>query len=502
MSIAQSAAVLNHDSLTQAVAQLQALVHQAVQEGTAVHQVERSLWEQLLQLGRQLLTQFFAQLGTGDLGETVTLPDGASVRRLEQLHTRRYVSIFGEFALARTAYGSREGQAIAFVPLDNRLQLPGNPFSYVLQDWDQALAVEEAFGQVNATIARMLGLDQHVDSLEAMNRQMAEDVTAFREQRPLPAPETEGDLFVTTADGKGVIVRGAGSPTLCGGHREKGQKANQKRMATVGAVYSVDRYVRTPEEVVAALFREPEPVPPPRPRPQNKQEWASLPADEAEPLASIDVVYRWIQWEWSQRNPDGRRPTVHLHDGQEALWDACARYLPQENAVDILDLMHGTPRLWEAAHVFHREGSAEVVPFVRARVLQVLQGKVESVIRGLRRLGAHHKITGSKKKTLQRICAYLWKNRHRMKYDEYLKAGYPIASGVIEGACRHLVKDRMERAGMHWTIEGAQAMLDLRSIHVNGNWQAYQAYRLESEMERLYPHREVVAGDAYIAMAC
>src|SRR5205807_7397231 len=126
---------------------------------------------------------------------------------------------------------------------------------------------------------------------------------------------------------------------------------------------------------------------------------------------------------------------------------------------------------------------------------------VEGVIRTLRRRAAVRGLTGAKKKALARICGYLRKNRQRMRYDVYLRAGYPIASGVIEGACRHLVKDRMERAGMHWTLEGAQAVLDLRSVHISGQWETYQGYRIERETERLYPHRQLVAGEAFFALA-
>jgi hypothetical protein len=88
-----------------------------------------------------------------------------------------------------------------------------------------------------------------------------------------------------------------------------------------------------------------------------------------------------------------------------------------------------------------------------------------------------------------------------MRYDEYLRAGYPIASGVIEGACRHLVKDRLEGAGMHWTAAGPQAMLDLRSLWIAGQWEAFQEYRIERDRERLYPHRDLIAGEAFFALA-
>src|SRR5947209_3413262 len=183
MSIAEPLTVLKAELLQNLVPHVLDVLSRALHEGTAVHLIESQLWDLALQLGRRSLTAFFDACGTGDLGETLALPNGHTVQRLEQLHRRRYVSIFGEFRLARTVYGSREGQALEFVPLDNRWQLPQSVFSYVLQDWDQALAVEQAFSQVNQTIARMLQLKQSVDSLEGMNQQMSQDVSWFREEQ-------------------------------------------------------------------------------------------------------------------------------------------------------------------------------------------------------------------------------------------------------------------------------------------------------------------------------
>jgi hypothetical protein len=164
-------------------------------------------------------------------------------------------------------------------------------------------------------------------------------------------------------------------------------------------------------------------------------------------------------------------------------------------AIDILDLLHVTPRLWQAAHAFHEEGSQAAEDFVRDRLLRVLQGKAVGVIRGLREMATKGGLAGAKKRTVATVCNYLEANRERMHYDEYLRAGYPIATGVVEGACRHLVKDRMERAGMHWTVPGAQAMLDVRSIHVSGLWEEYQQYRITEATQRLYPHRTLVEKD-------
>ena len=495
MSMTQQMPPLKAETLQQQFAALNAFVRSAAREGTPIHEAERGIWQRLLKLGRLALGQFLDLQGGGDQGEALVLPDGHTCQRLPQLHRRRYVSIFGEFLLQRTAYGSREGQRVEFVPLDNRLQLPASAFSYLLQDWDQALCAEQAFGQASATIARILGLEQSVDSLEQMNADMAARVDDFREGRPMPAPQQEGELLVVSADGKGVVMRRQASDGPAPPHRAKGEKASHKRMATVGAAYSVDRYPRTPEQVVAALFRDGPPDTGPRPQPQHKHVWASLGGGpEGEACSGADVVYPWLLNEVAERNRGLVKEMVYLHDGQEALWKACARHLPRKNATEVLDLLHVTPRLWQAAHLFCPEGSAEAEAFVRARLLRVLGGEAAGVIRGLRQMGTKRGLSGGRKKALAAVCKYLGKNVGRMRYDEYLAKGYPIASGVIEGACRHLVKDRMERAGMHWTVSGAQAMLDVRSVYVNGDWEAYQGYRIERETQRLYPYRALVQG--------
>jgi hypothetical protein len=502
MSMAQEPSVLKWQ-MEEVAAQLEAFVHGAAEEGQAIHEVERRLWKYLLDLGNRCLGHFLALQGDGDMGETVRTDEGQQWQRLEERHDRRYVSIFGVFELTRVVYGSREGQKIEFVPLDNRLQLPPSVYSYVLQDWSQGLCVESAFGQVAATLLRFLGLKVSVDGLERTNAQMAERVEAYRLDRPAPAAETEGALLVASADGKGIVMRRSADDQAPASHRTKGEKASKKQMATVGSVYTVDRHLRTAEEVVAALFHDRREERP-RPKPQNKHVWANLTRREAAgETSSIDLVFKAILNEVVERNRrDGEwvRPMVCLNDGQEALWDARDAYLPA-SVIDVLDFLHVTPRLWKAAHVFHREGSAAAEAFVRDRCLRLLQGGVGGVIRGLREMATKHGVTGAKKKTIAQICGYFEKNRERMRYDEYLAQGYPIASGVIEGACRHLVRDRMERAGMHWTPTGAQAMLDVRSMHVDGEWESYQTYRIQHELHELYPNRSLVEGSQY-QMAC
>ena len=317
------------------------------------------------------------------LGDHVRLPDGSTADRLPTTHARGYRSVFGDFTLTRTCYGTRDGQKIAFVPLDNRLQLPASDYSDLLPEWDSALGCESAFARVAVTIRDILGVEQPVDSLERNHRRMAEAVASFRDARPVPTPADEGDVFVVSADGKGVPMRRGPDDPPAKAHRGKGDKANKKRVAIVGAVYSVNRYPRTPAEVVAALFRDPRTAGAPRParpEPVGKHVWGRLSrASDGSLGEPIDAVFGWSAGELGRRNRSGR-PVVCVMDGQEALWDGRGRHVP--GAVEVLDILHVTPRLWQAAHLFHREGTPGATRFVRDRVERILGGCVTGVVAG------------------------------------------------------------------------------------------------------------------------
>jgi hypothetical protein len=490
MMMAQNASGSKLPELLESVAELFRFVQQAAETGKPVHEVELGIWQRVLALGRQSLEQFLMMQGTGDVGETLSLPTGRVLQRLEELHSRIYQSIFGEFSLERTVYGTRESQKIEAVPLDARLQLPESDYSYVFQDWAQVLGVNHAFARTAETLQRILGLNVPVDSLERMNRQMAESVADFRESLPAPAAEEEGEILVVTADNKGVPMRRPAKELPAGCRRKKGEKANKKQMAAVGCVYSVDPKHRTAEAVVAALFREPAAATPtPEPVAQEKRicSFLSREGPDGTWQDGEETVFTWMAHEVQTR----RRPQqkiVCVMDGQRSLWLMGRRIFPEEQVVEILDLLHVTPRLWEAAYLFHREGSDEAAAFVRERLLRILQGKAGAVIGGLRQMATKRGLRGTKLQKLKTLCKYLGKNLSRMRYDQYLAAGYPIASGVIEGACRYVVKDRMERAGMRWTVPGAQAMLDLRTTYVNGQWEEFHRYRIAREKQRLYPY--------------
>jgi hypothetical protein len=486
----------NHDALEPALNDLKAYVQRAARQGVAAHEAEAGIWHRVLQLGHQALGLLFHLVGPGDVGETVVLPDGQEVRRLETPHPRVYQSVFGRFQLERVVYGTRAGQKIAYVPFDTQLQLPESDFSYLLQDWAQSVAMDQAYRQVPETLGRILDVHPSVDSLERMNRKMAKTVRPFRESRLAPEPEDEGALCVVSADGKGIPIRRVTPEAAIQGHDPQQEaKKNRKKMAVVGTVYTLDPLVRTPEEVVESLFRLPEDHRPAaeRPVPQHKRLWASLPHEQdGREVSATEQTFGWLAQEVARRNPEAAKPILLLMDGQKSLWEAGQRVLPQVSTIEILDLLHATPRLWDAAHLFYGGDEEQALSFVYDRVLRLLKGEVPAVVAGLRQMGTKRKLRGKKRDKLAKICGYLENNTHRMHYDVYLAAGYPIASGVIEGACRHFIKDRMERSGMRWTIESAQAMLDVRSTYLNGDWDDFMRYRIAQETQRLYPYRALV----------
>ncbi len=482
------------------VARLWQFIEGAARQAAAAHVVEEELFRRLLALGRQLYARFLALQGTGDVGEHFALPEGRSLRRLEETHERSLMTIFGEFSLDRAVYGTREGQAIEAVPLDARLQLPDSKFSHLLQNWNQLVATEQPYGQVAKVLEMILGVSQHVDSLERMSRGMAASAEEFCWSQPAPPPAEEGEILVESADGKGVPIRhAADAPPIRDHEHRRGPKPDRKRMATVAAVYSVDRFVRTPEQVLEALFHDPQAARPDdlpqRPRPQHKRTYARLDDDPKlpndQPVNGAAAAFGWLEHQVRERLATRKQPVelVCVMDGQPSLWELKERFQSDLPTVEILDLLHVTSRLWKAAHLFHPGDLPAAEAFVRELAGKILRGGVKSMIHSLRSRATRRGLNAAPRRSLEGICNYFAKNLDRMRYDEYLRRGYPIASGVIEGACRHVVKDRLERTGMSWTPSGAQALLHLRAIATSKQWDAYHQYRVERETTRLYPYQ-------------
>jgi hypothetical protein len=464
-------------------------MEEAAAGGERLDRVENEVHHRLQDIGRSLLQEHVEAQGTGDLGPTLEYK-GRELRRLEDLHERRVMTVFGGLVICRAVYGTRETQKHELVPLDARLGLPEGEFSYLLQDWAQSFCIEESHEQSQTKLERILGFRLTVRSLEHMNQQMAQAVPSFLAARPAPPLQEEGSILVVTVDGKGVPMRREASEQPAQGRkrRRKGEKANKKREACVGAVYSIEPFVRTPQDIVNDTLRKRRRED--RPEPRHKRLRAELTHPiEGQEVRGKELTFRWLVEEVAQRRQPGQ-PLIFLSDGDAALHRMQQNRLP--GAVCILDIYHAIERIWDAATCFHPEGSQEANDFVVQRLERILEGKVGRVIGGLRQMATKQGLRGSRLAQLSDAVGYLSNKRACMKYDEYLAEGYPIGSGVAEGACRHLVKDRMEGTGMHWRVPGAQAMLHLRAVWLNDDWDAFQHHRTKEEQRLLYPYRPFV----------
>ena len=469
----------------------------AADQHRPMDQVEETIFRDHMTIGRSMLQAFLDMAGTGDVGPTLTIagdphsdPD-QELPRLDQPRKRPYLSIFGAIDIARICYGHDRVEA---APLDARLHLPQRQYSYLFQRWLGAFVVDDAHAEAIRKLETILGLGIAVKASEDLNREQASDVEVFQDSLPVPDAEDEGPLLVVTADCKGVpLVREAvqeiegpgatvprdGPGRSSGSHRRgKGEKANKKRMAAVGAVYTIKPFVRTADEVIEDVMRKE--ARRRRPGPQDKRVRAEL-------LVGKVALFLWLAQEVIRRNPRGAKPVIFLSDGERALHDRQGEYLP-EGTICILDLFHVLERWWKVAWCFfdERTQKRQAHQWVEERLRRLLEGKVDSVIRGIRYQATRYELRGQERKTAGDAADYFERNRARMKYDEYLAAGYPIGSGVVEGACRHLVKDRMERTGMRWLPSGAQAMLDLRATYLNGEWNDFWKFHVEREDQRLY----------------
>jgi len=394
-------------------------------------------------------------------------------------------------SIARTAYGSRPTQKLEILPLDSRLGLPDSDFSNLLQDWDQSFCVQGSYEQSRQSVQRILGLGQTVGSLETMSQSMAQEVAGFFEQHPAPPPAPKRSIIVLTADQKGVkrrrnLSEDGPAPK---GRLKKGQKPGKKKMACVGGVSTIEPFVRTAQDVVNEVLRHKKKTE--RPRPRDKRLRAELTQRyEGEQIKGTEFIFGWFSQEVTNRNPQGRLPVVCVMDGERKLWRILKSMFP--DVICILDLYHVLERLWTIAYCFYPESSPEAQNFVLTRLERLLEGKVGYVIGGIKQMGVKNKLSKNKREKRNAAITYLENNRDFMKYDMYLSAGYPIGSGVVEGACRHVVKDRMEQTGMHWRIPGAQSILHLRALYLNGDWESFQQYRIEQQCQRLYPYKDCV----------
>jgi len=436
-----------------------------------VNQMERSLFRQVLRLGLKLLQLF---LLTRVQAESHAPQPGVG-RTSVPYHSQKpidYFSIFGKLTFER-AYFYTSGQPGVF-PLDDALNLPERCYSDLLMESAELLAVDSAYDKGLEVMARLLGLTLSELALETSVAEHSQQVKAFYRQKDKFPIQEEGRILVAQADGKGVPMVRRETADLKA-RRGKGDKKTRKKEAIATAVYTIEPYPRTPQAVVDALFKKDQPSVK-RPTPCHKQIFASLDGKEA-------AIQRLAEWA-ARRDHPHIRDRVALTDGSEPLQkQVLARLL---GFTLVLDIIHVDEYIWKAGTAIYGETDPKRAGWVEAQMLDILSSRADQVIQQLVDKTQSVRKSSQAGKVFRQVANYLRRNQPYMDYADYLRRGWPIGTGVVEGVCRHLVKDRMELSGMRWALSGAGSLLALRAVNENGDWEEFHEYRRTQRHEQLY----------------
>jgi hypothetical protein len=406
--------------------------------------------------------------------------------------TRTVETPFGEIAVTRKLYRAVGVPALA--PVDAALGLPEEKYTLEVRRIVAEESAKSSFDEVVELIDKRTGASVPKRQVEELTVRSAQDFDDFYAAR-LREPEATSDLLVLSFDGKGIAMRhddlraatrkaAEATPRTLHSRLAKGEKPNRKRMAQVAAIYSLPLWRRTIADVLHGLH-DPKKRDAERPRPVNKRVWASL---EHGAQQVVDDAFA----EGLRRDPERERRWIVLVDGQPDQIKRVQRGA-RKAGVEItiqLDIVHVLEYLWRAAYAFHPQSSPEAEKWVEDRLHALLSGRsAGELAKSLRGMIVRHGLDAKTAKPVVKCASYLVKNARWLHYDRALADGLPIATGVIEGACRHLVQDRMGRTGARWSLTGAEAVLRLRALRASGDFDDYWQFHLAKEHERTHASR-------------
>jgi len=401
--------------------------------------------------------------------------------------TRKIESRFGEVELSRIGYS---GPFVGSVfPLDAELNLPPDKYSHGLRSEIAHLTAVASFDETLELLGRQGGGILPKRQLQEVSADIVRDFKEFYEQ-PLDLSSEKGSVLVITADGKGVSMHNQDLRPAAKKQAEKdqdkkkarlqpGEKKGRKRMATVVSVYETSPYQRTPEQLLSIDGE----VVPARPEIKNKRVWAEITEDMGN---ALDQGFQ----EALRRDPEQKMEWVVLIDGQtDLIRQVEAQAEKHDVTVTVIqDFIHVVEYLWKAVHALYpeKENAEKREKWVQGRTLEILKGNAQSVASGLRRAATRRGLDEDKRVPADTAANYIEKNQKRLRYAEALQKGLPIATGVIEGACRHLVKDRMDLTGARWRLKSADAVLKLRALKTSGDLKKYLSFHFWKERCRNY----------------
>ena len=322
MSMAHLQEEIKGKSLIELAEQLEASIREAAQARKPLYEVEKDTFGYALRIGYAAIEQLLILQGDGDLGESVVTKDGRRLERSEEPAERPLRTVFGEHTIRAYVYAAGSHEAIELRPVNARLSLSAGCPSYFFEEFSQYFCVDQAFGQASQGLATVLHQEVSVNTLEHINRRMGGQAEGFLNELPTPPAKKEGELLVFTADGKGVPLVKEDAERVPA--FDKVERPGNRRMATLAAVYTINPYVRTPEQIVAALFRDDKgPRPKDRPQPQFKHVTARFTSMREDPDGELwesngtIEAFLWAEEQIAARRRLGQK-LLRLMDGKPA----------------------------------------------------------------------------------------------------------------------------------------------------------------------------------------
>lgn len=403
-------------------------------------------------------------------------------------------SLFGLVRISERE-GYRGPGLEALCPIDAELNLPKTIASHGVCRRVADLASMMSFDMVDQQLRATTGATVGKRQLEEIAKCASRDFDAFYEKAAAKPVDADASLLVGSADGTGICMRPEALREATRRQREqmsdaeagrwpKPKRAREKqhhgtRMATVSAVYEIAPHVREPEDVLRDLRPFHAVRGTKRPRPQAKRVSASI----VKPTAQ--VISETFD-EMARRDPNCAKRWVFLVDGGEHQLDCVeAEVAKREFEITIvLDFIHVAQYVWGAAKALLPADEAEQRDWVSDKLGRILTGDSSTAAAAMRRSATMRGLSANDRKPIDTCADYLLKYGAYLRYDIALGEGLPIATGVIEGACRHLVKDRMAITGARWGLETAEAVLRLRALAKSGDLQDYLDFHEALELQR------------------
>ena len=404
---------------------------------------------------------------------------------------RTLKTFYGEVTYGRHYLMSRGGGS-GFFPLDIELGLTRDRLSPWVMQWVARLATRMSFKASQMVCKAVLNWAPATETIEQVVLGMGRDAAPFMKQ--LQAPANDGEVLVIEVDGKCPPTateaelakrRGKRKPKhekdcSCGCQRHRG-KAKRKARGSKKRRKRGDKSKNGKEVSVVVMYTLKRGDDGKLHGPINKKLYATFAGRKAAAL--------WARAEATKRGfgPDTTKTVQIVLDGAKSLKHNLKLLFPK--AIFTLDVCHVVERLWALGRHFHKEGSEELKVWVEELKALVYAGKARTLVKRLEKLleqvSMHGPGTKGRRKALTTLIGYLKPRRKMMRYGSWLKQDLVIASGQVEGAVRHLVGERFDCSGMRWVQAKAEAVLHLRCIELNGDWEKFVTWFQHKTQTRL-----------------